>query len=35
VLVADYGLSRALPTPLPTLTRPSKRGKGDSEAGAR
>jgi rod shape-determining protein MreC len=35
VLVADYGLSRALPPPLPTLTRPSKRGKGDSEVGAR
>jgi rod shape-determining protein MreC len=35
VLVVDYGLSRALPPPLPTLTRPSKRGKGDSEAGAR
>jgi len=35
VLVVDYGLSRALPPPLPTLTRPSKRGRGDSEAGAR
>lgn len=35
VLVVDYGLSRALPPPLPTLTRPSKRGKNDSEAGAR
>jgi rod shape-determining protein MreC len=35
VLVVDYGLSRSLPPPLPTLTRPSKRGKGDSEAGAR
>jgi rod shape-determining protein MreC len=35
VLVVDYGLSRSLPQPLPTLTRPSKRGKSDSEAGAR
>ncbi|HWB51385.1 MAG TPA: rod shape-determining protein MreC [Stellaceae bacterium] len=33
VLVVDYGLSRSLPQPLPTLTRPSKRGKADSEAG--
>jgi rod shape-determining protein MreC len=35
VLVVDYGLSRSLPQPLPTLSRPSKRGKGDVEAGAR
>jgi rod shape-determining protein MreC len=33
VLVVDYGLSRSLPQPLPSLSRPNKRGKGDTEAG--
>ncbi|HWD58930.1 MAG TPA: rod shape-determining protein MreC [Stellaceae bacterium] len=31
VLVADYGLSRALPQPLPMLARPSRRAKIDGE----
>jgi rod shape-determining protein MreC len=31
VLVADYGLSRALPQPLPMLARPGRRAKTDSE----
>jgi len=34
VLVVDYGLSNALPQPLPMLTRPSRRPKGDTTEGA-
>jgi rod shape-determining protein MreC len=33
VLVADYGLSRSLPQPLPMLARPSRRAKVDSDDG--
>ena len=33
VLVVDYGLSRALPQPLPMLARPNKRGKTEAETG--
>jgi len=34
VLVADYGLARSLPQPLPPLTRPSRRAKSDGDDGA-
>jgi rod shape-determining protein MreC len=33
VLVADYGLSRSLPQPLPQLARPGRRSKGDGSDG--
>ena len=33
VLVADYGLARSLPQPLPPLARPSKRGKAEAGDG--
>jgi len=33
VLVADYGLSRALPQPLPILARPSRRAKAEGADG--
>jgi rod shape-determining protein MreC len=33
VLVADYGLSRSLPQPLPPLARPGRRSKGDGSDG--
>jgi rod shape-determining protein MreC len=33
VLVVDYGLSRALPQPLPMLARPSRRAKGEGDDG--
>ena len=34
VLVADYGLARSLPQPLPPLARPSRRAKSDGDDGA-
>jgi hypothetical protein len=33
VLVADYGLSRSLPQPLPMLARPSRRAKAEGDDG--